>query len=329
MIRYIYTFFLGLFLAIFVGMGIAVFYEAPKAPEEPTVFQSVGKEGPTAAQQQEINAFEAKQKEYNKEMWRYNRNVSIIVLVCAVLILAISLLFSEKLGVLADGLLLGGIFTLLYGIGRGMASESNKYRFLVASVGLIVTLVLGYTKFTRHELKASREAGGVVAKLLLLVVVLAVLAGGVFGTYNWQHNKLTNANQQVTQLSSDLAKARDQAQSKVVANTYTSAKGVSIKVYLPDANSKLTSPVVVMGEVPGNWSFEASFPVKIYDSKGTLVTQTPAQLQGNWMTDQLVPFTAKLTFSSVVSGNGTLVLQKDNPSGIASNDDTLTIPITL
>lgn len=151
MIRYIYTFFVALFLAIFVGMGIAVFYEAPVIPEEPAVMQSIGKEGPTAAQQAEIDAFHVKQKAYDKAMWKYNRNVSVIVLVCAVVILAIALLFSAQLGLIADGLLLGGIFTLLYGIGRGMATDSNVFRFLVATVGLAITLTLGYTKFIRHK----------------------------------------------------------------------------------------------------------------------------------------------------------------------------------
>jgi hypothetical protein len=50
--------------------------------------------------------------------------------------------------------LLGGIFTLLYGIGRGMVTDNNRYRFLVAAVGLAITLGLGYIKFTRRELKA-------------------------------------------------------------------------------------------------------------------------------------------------------------------------------
>ncbi|PJE65524.1 hypothetical protein COU91_01265 [Candidatus Saccharibacteria bacterium CG10_big_fil_rev_8_21_14_0_10_47_8] len=147
MIRYIYTFFVGLFLVIFIGMGIAVFYTAPKAPEPPMFY---GKEL-TAEEQQQQKAFDVKQKAYDKEMQHYNRNASVIILSCAVVVLVISLLVAEKLGVIADGLLLGDIFTLLYGIGRGMATDSNKYRFAVATVGLIVTIVLGYFKFTKHQ----------------------------------------------------------------------------------------------------------------------------------------------------------------------------------
>lgn len=157
MIRYIYMFFVGLFLAIFVGMGIAVFYQAPAQPQEPAVMSYIGKEGPTEAQQQEIDRFNAVQRSFDQSMMRYNRNVSIIVLVIAVIILAVALIFTEKLGVIANGILLGGIFTLLYGIGRGMASDSNKFRFLVAAVGLAVTLFLGYTRFVNQQFTTAKH----------------------------------------------------------------------------------------------------------------------------------------------------------------------------
>ena len=154
MIRYIYTFFLGLFLAIFVGMGIAVFYEEPKPPVEPVWFTKIGLEKyePTAVERKQEEQYNAQQKTYDNQLKHYNRNVSIIVLSSAVIVLAVTLLTAEKLEIIADGLLLGGIFTLLYGIGRGMATDNNKFRFGVAAVGLIVTLVLGYLKFTRQHL---------------------------------------------------------------------------------------------------------------------------------------------------------------------------------
>lgn len=159
MIRYIYTFFVGLFLAIFVGMGISLFYVEPKPPEAPAWYGVTAEKDLTSTQQQEEIAFNNKQKTYNQQMYHYNRNASLIALVCAVIILVISLSFAEKIGVIADGLLLGGIFTLLYGVGRGMATNSNAYRFLVASVGLIVTIILGYLKLAAHKLDTERKAG--------------------------------------------------------------------------------------------------------------------------------------------------------------------------
>ena len=333
MIRYIYTFFVGLFLAIFVGLGIAVFYEQPAAPEEPVAMQSIGKEGPTEAQQKEINAFHEKQKVYDQQMAIYNRNVSIIVLICAVVILAVALLFTDKLGIVADGILLGGIFSLLYGIGRGMATDNNKYRFIVAAIGLAITITLGYLKFThrRGPKKTANDrmsAGSIFWQVIAWLVAVAAVGGIVYGMYEWQYRQVNELNQQVSQLNQELSTVKRQQVTKA-ASTYTSQKGVTVKIYTPEINATLVSPVVVMGEVPGNWSFEASFPIKILDAKGNVVAKATAQLLGEWMTTKLVPFTAKLTYTSAASSNGVLLLQKDNPSGMPENDDTVSIPIHL
>lgn len=156
MIRYIYTFFVGLFLAVFVGTGIAVFYPSPPSPEPPSWYGTSydsSKTGPTLteAEKQQEQAYMTAQRQHEKDMQHYNRNVSVIALLCAIVILTVGLAFSNKLGVVADGILLGGIFTLLYGIIRGMDTGSNKYRFLVSTVGLVTAIVLGYIKFTRHQ----------------------------------------------------------------------------------------------------------------------------------------------------------------------------------
>ena len=160
MIKYIYTFFVALFLAIFVGFGISVFYESPKPPAQPGWYNSpnIGKTEPTEAQRLEETAYNAKMDEFQKTtMSNYNRNVSVIVLVVAVVILVISLVFETKLGIISDGILLGGIFTLLYGVGRGINVDSNKYRFLVATIGLLVTIALGYIKFVPKGLKVTKR----------------------------------------------------------------------------------------------------------------------------------------------------------------------------
>lgn len=162
MIRFIYTFFVGLFLAVFIGTGIAVFHESPKGPEPPAWYSSPKATEPTEEERRQEIAFQEQEKAFQQSQRTYNREVSIIVLVCATVILAISLVFAERLGVVADGLLLGGIFTLLYGIIRGMDTDNPKYRFVVASIGLVVVMVLGYIKFTRgkhSELNEAKKTG--------------------------------------------------------------------------------------------------------------------------------------------------------------------------
>lgn len=168
-----------------------------------------------------------------------------------------------------------------------------------------------------------------IRKVVLWFIAIAIVGGSLYGVYAWQHQEVTELTAKVAELDAELSKTKN-GQEPVVKNyEYTSEKGVVIKVYIPDSSEELTSPVVVMGEVPGNWSFEASFPIKIVDEDGSVIVQAVAQLQDNWMTDQLVPFIAVLTFDDVSSRDATLILEKDNPSGLESNDDSVKIPITI
>jgi hypothetical protein len=83
----------------------------------------------------------------------------------------------------------------------------------------------------------------------------------------------------------------------------------------------------VSGEARGSWYFEASFPVRLLDGNGQEIARGPAQAQGDWMTTNFVPFTVQLTFSPPTTPVGTLVLEKDNPSGLPQNAMSISIPV--
>lgn len=145
----LYTFFLGILIALFIGVGINTFYEPPPAPEYPIELNTYGKEL-TESQAVRQRLFEEQERAYQKTMKPYNRNVSIITIVCAVVLLLVGLLYEKKMKVITDGVLLGGLFTLFYGLGRGFASEDSKYVFAVASLSLITVVYLGYRRFSRR-----------------------------------------------------------------------------------------------------------------------------------------------------------------------------------
>lgn len=105
-----------------------------------------------------------------------------------------------------------------------------------------------------------------------------------------------------------------------------------IRVNEPGPNPEIISPLIIKGEARGSWFFEAVFPIQIYDDNNNLLGSTQAQAQSDWMTQDFVPFTAEINFSNptVETGyfkTGTLVLKKDNPSGLPQNDDQLIIPV--
>lgn len=102
-----------------------------------------------------------------------------------------------------------------------------------------------------------------------------------------------------------------------------------IKLEEPLPQSLTSSPLLIKGKARGQWYFEASFPVILKDANGKIIAQAPAQAQGEWMTTEFVPFTATLTFSKPATATGTLILHKDNPSGLPENDDSIEIPLTF
>jgi hypothetical protein len=100
-----------------------------------------------------------------------------------------------------------------------------------------------------------------------------------------------------------------------------------IRVDMPLPNVLVQSPLVVKGQARGSWYFEASFPVKIFDANGQQLGAVPAQAQGDWMTTDFVPFEATLQFSTSTTETGTVVFQKDNPSGLPQNDLSVSVPV--
>lgn len=152
MIKFIYTIFLSLLVALLVGLGIDAFYRGPEAPQYPFALDQV-KQGceQTVEQQALAKEFNQAQEKYAEDSKPYNRNVSIIALVAAIIILVLSLTLLNKIKMIADGILLGGVFTTVYSIIRGLMSENSQFRFLIVIVGLIIALVLGYIKFIRPK----------------------------------------------------------------------------------------------------------------------------------------------------------------------------------
>ena len=149
-IKIIYTFFLALLVALFVGLGIDAFYEGPKAPDYPSELQIQKSD---CENYEKIKAtqekFDRDQKDFNEKSKIYNRNIAIVSLVFAILILVASLTLLSKIKMIADGVLLGGVFTTAYSIIRGLMSEDSRFRFLVVTIGLVIALILGYIKFIR------------------------------------------------------------------------------------------------------------------------------------------------------------------------------------
>lgn len=96
----------------------------------------------------------------------------------------------------------------------------------------------------------------------------------------------------------------------------------------PKSGATVPSTFTVTGKAPGPWYFEASFPVQVRDQDNNKVGQGIATALTDWMTTDDVAFKADITVTSY-KGPATLVLMRDNPSGMPENDDSVEIPIVI
>jgi hypothetical protein len=96
----------------------------------------------------------------------------------------------------------------------------------------------------------------------------------------------------------------------------------------------INSPLEIRGEARGYWFFEADFPVVLTNWDGLIIAEGIATAAEPWMTEDFVPFSVTLSFTSPYTpsdpdfmARGSLILQKSNPSGLPENDDALELPV--
>lgn len=135
MLQVIYSFFLGLVVVGFVGVGTNTFYPYPKAPEG------------------EFADFDR----YYALTSTWSVNTSMIRVIIATVILLVSLVGSERYAVIANGLLLGGLFTMIYAVGLSAFSDASLSRFVIIGVALLIAVSIGWMRFTRVRTASRRD----------------------------------------------------------------------------------------------------------------------------------------------------------------------------
>lgn len=164
-------------------------------------------------------------------------------------------------------------------------------------------------------------------RLILAIIALGLL---IIGFWLLRHNAeapvLTDVDETGVSADADL----------VVEEFTFEAKPNLIRVTTVNPGQAIETPLSIRGEARGYWFFEASFPVVLTNWDGLIIAEGFAQATDEWMTEDFVPFTVTLEFDSPYHvgdpdfmKRGTLILQKDNPSGLPEHDNALEIPITF
>ncbi len=119
------------------------------------------------------------------------------------------------------------------------------------------------------------------------------------------------------------------AKERAVIAKYDNASIDDIILETPKPGDVTGKRFLIRGKARGMWFFEASFPVTILDATGKVLVRTHAKAEAPWMTEDFVPFTATITAPTTYIGKATIVLQKDNPSGIKEKDASISFPVTI
>lgn len=158
--RTVYTFLLGLLLALFVGLGVATVHPGPEEPVPPAAVATAQESRElTPEEQQQWTAYEREREAWKDGSLRHSRDVGVVTLVASVALLAVGLVVERRRPVLAQGILLGGLFTLLHSVARSLLSQDTLASFAVVTVALVVVLHLGYRRFVDRPTAAGDRWG--------------------------------------------------------------------------------------------------------------------------------------------------------------------------
>ncbi len=155
-------------------------------------------------------------------------------------------------------------------------------------------------------------------KTYIILIIALLIGGGVF----WYTTQSTPV-EAPAEVTEEVEAIEGQQAS------YMNASEDNIVVDLPGPGDVTGKTFSVKGKARGPWYFEASFPVSLLDQNGQEIAQGVAFADGEWMTEEFVPFSVELTAPQTYIGPATIVLKKDNPSGEAQFDASLSIPITV
>lgn len=112
--------------------------------------------------------------------------------------------------------------------------------------------------------------------------------------------------------------------------TYVQASSDLISVFLPFPGAVVGKTFTVTGEARGYWFFEGSFPLSLTQPDGTVLFSGIATAEGEWMTEEFVPFSADITVNDQsYIGPATLTLSRDNPSGMPEHDAYMSFDIVV
>lgn len=146
----LYSLVIGILIVSTIGLGVETFYPSPKAPEYLSDLSYQATDKLNAEQVQKQKDFDKQQKEFDKKIQSYNQPVSIFLVFAGVVILAGASFLLTKMEIIMQGVTVGGVFTIFYGLGRAFGTNDPKYSFVSVLAALAATFFLIYRRFQKN-----------------------------------------------------------------------------------------------------------------------------------------------------------------------------------
>lgn len=149
------------------------------------------------------------------------------------------------------------------------------------------------------------------------IIVCAVLVIAVLGIF-WYSNARKGENVPINTTPLDNGQ---------INNGAIPPSSPNLVLESPVSGVEVSGKLVIKGKAKG-WFFEGSFPYKLVDDKGVVISSGPIQATEEWMTADFVTFNHSFEFYTD-RPSGTLILMKDNPSDDRSRDESVAIPLVF
>ncbi len=112
-------------------------------------------------------------------------------------------------------------------------------------------------------------------------------------------------------------------------NTYVNATKDDIVVMLPFSGAVTGKEFSIIGKARGTWFFEGSAPYEVLDKDGKTLASGLVEVGEAWMNTDFTSFETVVKIPETYIGEATIILKKDNPSGLSEKEASVSIPVTI
>lgn len=159
-------------------------------------------------------------------------------------------------------------------------------------------------------------------KFLLIILVVALVGGAIW---------VWNSRSEQFVVTDEPSETSEPDETDISDQSIVGIPGL-IVIDDPKSGQTVSEPITLSGEARGYWFFEATAPVTVTNWDGLILGEGYITAEGDWMTEDFVPFTGELSFTPEIttySATGTLIFSKANASGLPEHDRAFEMNVIL